>query len=504
MLAACAAASGLYLTAPIPYLIAGACCCTAGLAITLGARRHAAGICAAAVCAGLVLGGGVRLGLEAMAARSYLPVDAAAVGRLEGRVLTDGRRGRSGFRAELAVDRLETETGSYSARLRVPVYGLERRPRAGARLSVAGELAQGEQGLYLGAEGARRLAQGPSAAAAVRAARGAVAARLDGAARELGAASGLLRALLLGRSDSVSPRVRGLFRASGTAHILALSGMHLGILIALALAGLTPLLGRRRALTAALVLVVCYLGVVGFRASLARAALMFALGFGAVALDRRPEPTRILAASFLLLSLLAPRAVDGLSFQLSFAALAGILVIGRWVDRLLVPWVPRLLRSACAASLGAQLATLPLVVAAFGVARPIGVVATLVMAPLAVLLIWAGVGALALSAVTGGAAFAAVAFLELLQTGLLGAAQLFARAPGLWMSADLVPVLAAGAGTLTVSILLLDARPRYADGAGERGGGRCGHAGCGDRARAPGPPDDPDGPNDPDNVRGLL
>jgi ComEC/Rec2-related protein len=431
-----------------------------------------AALCAA-LCAGLLLGGALRIGLTVSAARAHLPVAPVAVEAVSGRVRGTPRLTDAGWRADLRIDTVRTGRGRYDARLALRVYGLEQRPPGGERLLVSGELARGERGWYLSADGAARFAAsgsraaGPGAPGRPRPPRAAARAGLETAVSRLGGASWLARALLLGRMEEAPPYARELFRASGTAHILALSGMHLGILIGLAMLLAGPLIGRHRALLLSLVLVAAYLAVVGFRASLARAAVMFALAVCAVSLGRRPEPTRILAAAFIAIAVCAPQSVDGLSFRLSFAALGGILLFGRRVDRALLPWVPGVVRAPLAASVGAQLGTLPIVAAAFGVARPIGVVATLAMAPVAVLFIWVSVAGLA---VTAGASAAGMAgplgagaalvrsALAGLEQVLLGLADAFARAPGVWMDG----AAAGAAGALVVAaaaaLLLLDSR----------------------------------------------
>lgn len=465
--AACGAACGLYLTAPVPGLVVSAVLASASTAVVARVhRRKPPAALSAALCVGLLLGGAVRVALTVSAAREHLPVAPTAVEAVAGRVRRTPRLTDSGWGVELGVDTVRTGGGRYDARLALPVYGLERRPPGGERLLVSGELARGERGWYLSAEGA---------AASQAAGRGAwgrphalvTAARtgLESAVSRLGEASWLTRALLLGRMEEAPPYARELFRASGTAHILALSGMHLGILIGLAMLLAGPLIGRQRALLLSLVLVAAYLAVVGFRASLARAAVMFALGVCAVSLGRRPEPTRILAAAFIAISVGAPQSVDGLSFMLSFAALGGILVFGRRVDRMLLPWLPTVIRAPLAASVGAQLGTLPIVAAAFGVARPVGVVATIAMAPVAVLFIWVSVAGLVVTAGSSAAAMAAPgnaavllirSVLAGLEQLLLGLADVFARTPGVWMGGAAAGVAGALLVAAAAALLLLD------------------------------------------------
>ena len=481
--AACGAAVALYLTVRAPAVIGMAAAGAAALGAALlwppqreddarggaaaagGAASPAggsvrAGWLSAALAVGLLVGACVRLGIWVGEERQHLPVAPTTVRVAEGTVRSPARAEKSGWSAAVDLDHLETASGRYGARFELPVYGLQRPPARGRRIRVEGRLSAGEHGHYLVADSAVERGWAGSLARMADATTGRISRRVESAMSELGPSAWLSRALLLGRTDGAPAYAEDVFRRSGTAHILALSGMHLGILIALSVILLAPLLGRRRALFAALAIVGIYLGVVGFRASLARASLMFALATAAVALGRRPDPLRILAVSFIALAFAAPSSVDGLSFQLSFAALAGILIIGRRLDRRLQPVLPAVLRRPLAASLGAQLATLPLLLAAFGVARPVGVIATMVMAPLAVLFVWVSVAATA--AVLAGAELivdAGSAALAGLEWALLSAGELFSRAPGFHAGGEWAPV----GGALVVALgavgLRLDSAP---------------------------------------------
>jgi competence protein ComEC len=450
-----------------------------------GGAAGRAGWFSAALAIGLLAGACVRLGIWVGEEQHHLPVPPGAVRVAEGTVRGQPRLGKSGWTAGVRLDHLETTSGRYEARLELPAYGLQQRPVSGRRLRINGRLAAGEHGLYLVSDEVEKLGWAGVSARLASATTGRLVRRVDRAMSELGPAAWLSRALLLGRSDGAPAYAEDVFRQSGTAHILALSGMHLGILIALSVIVLAPLLGHRRALYVSLGLIGLYLAMVGFRASLARASLMFALATASLVLGRRPEPLRILAVSFIAVAVLAPSSVDGLSFQLSFAALAGILVVGRGLDRHLQPLLPAVLRRPLAASVGAQLATMPLLFAAFGVVRPVGAIATLVMAPIAVLFIWVSVAATAAVLAAGGLIVGvASAVLAALESALLSAGELFSRAPGVYAGDGWAPVAGAFAVAVSAAILRL----------GSASG----------RKRLGGPPSPPAATGDPDDVWGPL
>ncbi|HTO21393.1 MAG TPA: ComEC/Rec2 family competence protein, partial [Spirochaetia bacterium] len=135
------------------------------------------------------------------------------------------------------------------------------------------------------------------------------------------------------------------------------------------------------------------------------------------------------------------------SFQLSFLALAGILVLGDLVRRPLSGILPRFALLAVAMSAGAQAATLPLVIAAFGSWYPSGLLASLVLVPLTTAYLWAGLAWLPLSLVPWTALqdFVSAAFAVFYRV-ISASADVFARIPGIVVPPPAVPWLAAGAG----------------------------------------------------------
>jgi competence protein ComEC len=204
---------------------------------------------------------------------------------------------------------------------------------------------------------------------------------LSGTPRESPGAA-LARALVLGDPSRLRPEVvRGL-RRSGLGHLLALSGLHLGLVAVLAWMGGAGLRLRRRGrLLLILLTVTVYLLIAGPRPSLLRAAVLVGTGVAALALERPPSPGNALALALLLLLAHRPTWVGDLGFQLTMAATGGVLVLAPWWSgsprrlpeesrRRPDPpqrgrrFVLRLGRSLVV-TLGAQVATLPWAVPAF-------------------------------------------------------------------------------------------------------------------------------------------
>ena len=185
-------------------------------------------------------------------------------------------------------------------------------------------------------------------------------------------------ALLLGSPDDLPDHLRRRLRATGLSHLLAVSGLHVGLLASwLWLVGMPC--GRRGRWFLAIAGVGLYLLLVGPRASALRASGM--AGIIALALIVR-RPPQVLNAAMLwstAMVLWDPQALDDLGFRLSVAATLGILMIGPGASRSL-EWVARtcglsgrgahLICRALGASLAAQIATLPLLTPWTGLVHP--------------------------------------------------------------------------------------------------------------------------------------
>jgi competence protein ComEC len=202
----------------------------------------------------------------------------------------------------------------------------------------------------------------------------------------------LARALLLGDGNALPPSQREAMRRVGLAHLVAVSGLNVGMVAAVFL---VALLGAPRGvrLLGTLAGVLAYALLVGPLPSLLRAVLMAAALLVALLLRRLPAAANGLAVSCVLLVLLDPSWIDDLGFQLSVAATAGLLLL----SRLMASHMRAIgfFAAPLAVTLAAQLSTLPWSLAAFGRMSPIAPLANLLAVPwsgvaLVVALAWAG------------------------------------------------------------------------------------------------------------------
>ncbi|MBX6396111.1 MAG: ComEC/Rec2 family competence protein, partial [Alicyclobacillaceae bacterium] len=177
-------------------------------------------------------------------------------------------------------------------------------------------------------------------------------------------ASALLNAMVLGDETGLDPRVTDAFALTGVAHVVAVSGAHLHVLIwplRKWLAGrMRP--GKRMWVlggTASL-----YAWITGGSPSAVRAAAMVWYAEAAGALGRSSRPLHAWGATLTAEVFMDPEWVFDLGFQLSYAATWGIFVLEPALRNALRP-VPRWLRMPLAGSLAAEIATCPISFSAF-------------------------------------------------------------------------------------------------------------------------------------------
>lgn len=173
-------------------------------------------------------------------------------------------------------------------------------------------------------------------------------------------AAQFLIAISIGDKKYLDEDVRESFAKVGIAHILALSGFHLGILATILLILLLPLdlLGLRSwriYLVLLMLLFYCYL--VGFPSSLVRAWVMMVCVSGAIILSRRNALPNSLALAALIILLFSPHQLFNVGFQLSFVAVFSIYVGVRMFPCHSYNKVVRYLHSLFVASLSAAVAT---------------------------------------------------------------------------------------------------------------------------------------------------
>ncbi len=204
--------------------------------------------------------------------------------------------------------------------------------------------------------------------------------------------SDLLTGILFGQGHRLPEQIEHNFQRAGAGHLLAVSGLHVGLVAAM----LTWLLGQlglrdRFPLVLAIVLVIGYAYLTGMRPSALRAAVMVSMAFGALLLDReRDLPTAVSLAALVTLAV-NPLLLFGPGFQLSYAATLALIYIHRPLERLLSgAGIPSFLRSPLAVILAAQWGVLPLSVYYFHHLPAGAVLFNLLLMPLVAFIIGLG------------------------------------------------------------------------------------------------------------------
>ena len=220
---------------------------------------------------------------------------------------------------------------------------------------------------------------------------------------------GIISALTLGYREDLDKDVQRAFSASGAMHVLAVSGLHTGIVWGivmwiLTLGGLYKPLWedkfRRWLLNiSTIVLIWAYAFLTGLSPSVMRSALMLTFWALSSLLEQQTSRWNPLLAAAVVILIVNPLALWSVSFQLSFAAVAGIMLFGSSMQQAVVlkgrVWqsVSRLL----IVSLAAQLGTMPLTLHYFGQTSNYFALTNLIVVPMAGILLSLGFSTLAMS-----------------------------------------------------------------------------------------------------------
>jgi len=210
----------------------------------------------------------------------------------------------------------------------------------------------------------------------------------------------LCSALVVGKKDGLEHETKQAYRQVGASHLLALSGMHLGIIY-----GILYLLfvGRLRhgkwrwhALPPVLLCLWGYALVTGMPVSLVRAALMLSVFTIISLMQYDTDPLHPLALSAIIILLIKPDDLLSISFQLSFAAVFFLLALWEPVSERFptLHWTVRMFAVSCVATLG----TMPLTLFYFHQLPLLGPLLSIVLIPLTTLIIYLALAAMLLPA----------------------------------------------------------------------------------------------------------
>lgn len=176
----------------------------------------------------------------------------------------------------------------------------------------------------------------------------------------------VIQALLLGKRDDISESTYNNYKNAGAVHILAVSGLHVGILLLLFQFLLSPLerlpKGKSLKLISIVFLLWVYAFIAGLSPSIVRAVTMFSFLAYAMYLNRPTNSFNIIALSMFFILLIKPLFLFQAGFQMSYAAVFAIVWIYPKLQRFWFPEniVIRKIWQLLAVSIAAQLGVLPI------------------------------------------------------------------------------------------------------------------------------------------------
>lgn len=197
-------------------------------------------------------------------------------------------------------------------------------------------------------------------------------------------AHGICKALLFGDKTDIDTNIYDAYKLSGLAHVLSVSGLHVGFIVAL----ISFLLKKFKAnASVQFVVIVCFLVfyccMCDFASSVVRASVMSSIGLLSLIVKRKTDRISNISLSGVILLFINPAYALDIGFQLSFLAVLGIMLfctpITNALNRIKLP---NFLSSTIAVTLSAEIATLPVIAKAFGYIAPISLIANIVVLPI--------------------------------------------------------------------------------------------------------------------------
>ncbi len=205
--------------------------------------------------------------------------------------------------------------------------------------------------------------------------------------------SALLTGILLGTDEGIPDSLMDKFRATGTAHIIAISGFNITLMSAALVKVFSRILQRYAALIVAVAAIALYTVLVGAEPPVVRAAIMGGLSAVALIVGRKSDGLTSLLAAAWCMTAWDPFLVWDIAFQLSFAASLGLIVyadrlkvgleklLRRFVSLESAERTTRLLHDTLLVTVAAQITTLPVMVYHFGQFSPLSLIANLLVLP---------------------------------------------------------------------------------------------------------------------------
>ena len=193
--------------------------------------------------------------------------------------------------------------------------------------------------------------------------------------------SGFLKAVLAGERSGLDSSITDDFIKTGTAHVIAISGLHIAFIAGIFIFIFRIFRIRKKAilvLTSGVLIFYCF--VAGANPPVVRATIMFVIASLGYLIDRESDILNSLAMAVFIILLLNPKELFDPSLQLSFASISGIILFSPVIEGLFLPKTNYFIKSM-AVSIAAIIAVLPIIAKYFNIFSPIAIIANLVIVP---------------------------------------------------------------------------------------------------------------------------
>jgi competence protein ComEC len=201
--------------------------------------------------------------------------------------------------------------------------------------------------------------------------------------------SSILSAMVIGDQKGIAQSFKKDLQSTSTIHLLVVSGQNLSILAGF-LMNLVYVFGRRKTATLTLLAIIFYSLLTGLGVPVIRAALMAGCGLMAQILGRDIKSWWILVFTGSVMLLINPNWLISISFQLSFLATLGVIVVAPVLSNYL-GYIPKIVRGDLAVTIAAYFLTLPIIVYNFHQLSVVGILTNILVLWTAPLIMISGV-----------------------------------------------------------------------------------------------------------------
>ena len=197
-----------------------------------------------------------------------------------------------------------------------------------------------------------------------------------------GQEAGTMSAIVLGDRGQIPKEINMVFRHTGTGHILVIAGLHMAMMTAMVIFVLKLIrIPRSWQLALSILLIFTYALLTGGSVPVMRAAFMAAILLASFTVELESDALNSLSFAAMMILLMDAGNLFDTSFQLSFAAVAAIIMLYGPIEKLF-SFCPRWLAGALSVSTAAWIGITPFQIWHFGTIAPVALIANLFIVPL--------------------------------------------------------------------------------------------------------------------------